>query len=35
MLNDIKNKEMKKLARKYVETWKEERRKELEGIAFE
>lgn len=35
VLNDIKDKETKKLARKYVETWKEKRRKELEGIAFE
>jgi hypothetical protein len=35
VLNDIKDKETKELARKYVETWKEERRKELEGIAFE
>lgn len=35
VLNDIKDKEMKELARKYVKTWKEERRKELEGIEFE
>lgn len=35
VLNDIKEKETKELARKYVETWKEERRKELEEIAFE
>lgn len=35
VLNDIKDEETKKLARKYVETWKEERRKELEGIEFE
>lgn len=35
VLNDIKDEETKDLARKYVETWKEERRKELEGIAFE
>lgn len=35
VLNDIKDEETKELARKYVETWKEERRKELEGIAFE
>lgn len=30
VLNDIKDEETKDLARKYVETWKEERRKELE-----
>lgn len=35
VLNDIKDEETKDLARKYVETWKEERRKELEGIEFE
>lgn len=35
VLNDIKDEETKKLARKYVKTWKEERRKELEGIEFE
>ncbi|WP_278335655.1 hypothetical protein [Dorea longicatena] len=35
VLGDIKDKETKKLARKYVETWKEKRRKEMEGIAFE
>lgn len=35
VLNDIKDEETKDLARKYVETWKEECRKELEGIAFE
>ena len=35
VLNDIKDGETKKLARKYVKTWKEERRKELEGIEFE
>lgn len=35
VLNDIKDKETKDLARKYVETWEEERRKELEGIEFE
>lgn len=34
VLNDIKDEETKNLARKYVETWKEERRKELEGIEF-
>ena len=34
VLNDIKDEETKDLARKYVETWKEERRKELEGIEF-
>ena len=35
VLNDIKDEETKDLARKYVETWKEERRKELEGIEVE
>ena len=35
VLNDIKDGETKKLARKYVKRWKEERRKELEGIEFE
>ena len=35
VLNDIKDEETKDLARKNVETWKEERRKELEGIEFE
>ena len=35
VLNDIKDEETKKLARKYVKTWKDERRKELEGIEFE
>lgn len=35
VLDDIKDEETKELARKHVETWKEERRKELEGIEFE
>ena len=35
VLNDIKDEETKDLARKYVETWKKERRKGLEGIEFE
>lgn len=34
VLNDIKDEETKDLARKYVETWKEERRKELEAEQF-